>query len=234
MAIKKPLAPIPKEPIQDYKGLFEHIVKMKDSALSAPSEDITEESIKWYEEFGNMAYREMTHANERSNKVKARLILNSMPDYGLKPNRIGSMYTFVYHASTGDQMPYWDRFPLIIKITDESDSRESFQGVNLHYLSPLHKRLLVMSLMGDLSGLLTAENSRVVGMGIRKLMRPANKYGRVCIRRYRYDNMYSKAIRIPPEHWMKVIYLPTYQFLGSRIAKVWADSTRAVNKLKGI
>ena len=46
---------------------------------------------------------------------------------------MGGMYMFVYDAKYQDTLPYWDRFPLVI-VTDLT--KNGFQGLNLHYLSP--------------------------------------------------------------------------------------------------
>jgi hypothetical protein len=85
--------------------------------------------------------------------------------------------------------------------------------------------------MSKLDGDPSNPESRIVGLGMRRLMVPSNKYGRVCIRRYKYDNIRGKALRIPPEHWVKAIYLPTYQFIGGKPNKVWRDSYRKFRKL---
>jgi hypothetical protein len=75
------------------------------------------------------------------------------------------------------------------------------------------------------------ENARILGMNMRRLFSFPNKYGKACIRRYKYDNIRRKPIRIPPEHWLKAIYLPTYHFVGARPTQVWGKTYALMKKM---
>jgi hypothetical protein len=75
------------------------------------------------------------------------------------------------------------------------------------------------------------ENARITKLNSTSLFKFPDKYGRACIRRYKYDNIRRKPIRIPPEHWLKMIYLPTYHFVGERPGKVWAKTYETMKKM---
>ena len=45
--------------------------------------------------------------------------------------RLGMMYCYYYDAKTKDDLPYWDRFPVILVLEKYEDG---FLGLNLHYL----------------------------------------------------------------------------------------------------
>ena len=61
---------------------------------------------------------------------------------------IGRMYFYYYDPKTKDSLPYYDRFPLVIPIERYSDG---FLGLNLHYIHP--KRRII--LLDKLSTILT-------------------------------------------------------------------------------
>ena len=56
-------------------------------------------------------------------------------------------------------------------------------------------------------------------------------YPRACIRRYKNENIRRRPVRIPPEHWLKMIYLPTYHFVGARPTKVWGKTYAMMKKM---
>ena len=89
----------------------------------------------------------------------------------------------------------------------------------------------MLNLMTKLAGGINNQESRILGLNMKRLMTPLNKYGRVCIRRYKYDNIRGRALRIPPEHWLKMIFLPTYKFIGGRPSRVWRDSFKKIRQL---
>ena len=53
---------------------------------------------------------------------------------------IGKMYFYFYDPKTKDSMPYYDRFPLVIPIERYNDG---FLGLNLHYIHPKQRILLL-------------------------------------------------------------------------------------------
>lgn len=216
---------------RDFLSIFKRLEQMKNEELEIVKDDLAEESLDWYQTFAVDAYEQITKSSFRDAKPKKQILLNSQSDYYAMNRREGMLYTFMYEPET-ENLDYWDRFPLVLRMLDESDSRSSMMGINLHYLNPLFRRMLMMSLISKLSGDPADPNSKIFGLNISRLLKPANKYGRVCIRRYKYDNIRGKVLKIPPEHWLKVIFLPTYQFIGAKPEKVWKDSYRKIRRLR--
>jgi len=218
--------------IRDLKGIFDALSTIQERELDDPSDEKTEESFKFYEQFAVEAYQKITKANQFDQKAKKQVLINSLPDFVSRQKKAGVMYTFMYQPES-DRLDYWDKFPLILKMIDEAESRESFLGINLHYLDPKRRWILLMNLMSQLNGNESNPDSRIIGLGMRKLSLPSNRYSRVCIRRYKYDNIIGRALMIPPEHWIKMVFLPTYHFIGSKPAKAWKDSIRRLRE-KGL
>ena len=53
---------------------------------------------------------------------------------------VGKMYFYFYDPKTKDTMPYYDRFPLVIPI---EMYRDGFLGLNLHYIHPKSRMVLL-------------------------------------------------------------------------------------------
>jgi hypothetical protein len=219
-----------KEEPMTLKIIFEEMAKMKDEDLDAPTEDTEVAALRWYEQFAVEAYREITETDERNYNAKRKIIGDSIPDYYTTIRRAGSMWTFMYEADS-DRLPYWDRLPLVIRMIDNKDDPNTFLGINLHYLYPRYRKILLLSLLTKLNGDMSNEEARILGLNMQRLSIFPNKYAKACIRRYRYDNIRRKPIRIPPEHWLKVIYLPTYHFVGARPTKVWGKTYAMMKKM---
>ena len=214
------------------KSIFKSIKEMKDESLDKTDDpdDLSLDSLKWFEEFAVDAYEDITNSSQYDRRTKQKILRNSVSDYYTSKIRSGTMWTFAYNPETRNELDYWDRFPLIIMLISEKDDPTSFLGMNLHYLYPRYRRLVLMSLLGYMNGDLSNTESRIMLMNLNKLRKFPNRYGRVCIRRYKYKNILGKMLRIPPEHWMKAIYLPTYQFVGARPNKVWNKVYRMMKR----
>ena len=217
--------------VRDLKQIFERMSAMKNEDLETPSDDDSLESMLWYEQYAIRAYEQLTFSSSTNAKAKQQIMINSLVDYTGTKRRAGALYTFKYEPESAEDLDYWDKYPLVMRMLDNSHATDSFLGINLHYLNPKYRRLLLVSLMTKLMGDTKDAESTIIGLNIKRLMVGANKYGRVCIRRYKYANMRGRALRIPTEHWTKVIYLPTYQFVGARPTKVWKDSYKKIKNL---
>jgi hypothetical protein len=212
------------------KVIFEQLQAMKDEDLDSPTEDQEVASLRWYEQYTVEAYREITETSERSYKDKQRILQNSIPEYYTPIQKAGTMWSFLYEAES-DRLQFWDRIPLVLRMIDNKDDTNTFMGMNLHYLYPRYRKVLLLSLLRRVTGDLENENARITKLNSSSLFKFPDKYGRACIRRYKYDNIRRKPIRIPPEHWLKMIYLPTYHFVGGRPNKVWAKTYETMKKM---
>lgn len=139
----------------------------------------------------------------------------------IAPTDIGKMYTFWYDAKLKDELPFWDRLPLIFPIEIYKDG---FLGINLHYL-PLKLRATLMD------ALYTAMNNKRLDNTTRllisyRILKSASKYRwfKPCIKRYLSSHVQSRFIRIEPREWDMALMLPTERFVKARKQRVWQDS----------
>jgi len=134
---------------------------------------------------------------------------------------VGKMYHFVYDAKTKDILPYWDKNPLIIVIDRD---KNGFLGLNLHYLAP-KIRLMLLQKLYDF-----ASNDKFdVTTKLRlswKLLKSSSRYKQVkpTVKRYLYSHVRSKLALIQASDWEKAVFLPTARFVGASKRSVWSKS----------
>jgi len=145
-------------------------------------------------------------------------------------NRIlpGRLYMFTYDPKMKKELPYYDTFPMVMAI--ESD-RDSFLGLNFHYLPPQ----LRANLFDELYNRVVAQDSMSIQTKIRvsyQILKSASalRFFRPCIKRYLYGRVRSRYLYIPPEKWDIALMLPTARFKKASINKVYADSRRKVRR----
>lgn len=142
---------------------------------------------------------------------------------------LGKMLFYMYDAKYKDSLPYWDQFPLVFPINTQSGNK--FLGMNLHYLPPVHRAKLMAALM-TLSNTTTLAPQTKLTMTY-KLLNSSSKYiyFKPCIKSYLYSHIRSRIMTVNPEQWMRVLFLPTANFLKNTEDKVWQDS---INKIRDI
>lgn len=138
---------------------------------------------------------------------------------------IGNMYQFVYKPKLRDVLPYWDRNPLIILINKTSSF---FTGLNLHYLSPKFRAILLDNLMVFATDVNMTDETKLILSW--RLLRSVAKYklARPTVKRYLYSNVVTKFAFIPAEDWENAIFLPTARFVGKSNNEVYTESRRVL------
>jgi hypothetical protein len=136
----------------------------------------------------------------------------------------GNFYIFHYDAKHKDTLPYWDRFPLVVPFNKD---HEGFIGLNLHYLHP-RLRLLILTKL-DRYKVMGKDNQHKLLL-MWDFLKNAAKYPEVapCVKRYLYAHMSSKLIRVDEEDWVIMSQLPTESFVGSKSTQVWTESRKAM------
>ena len=103
-------------------------------------------------------------------------------------------------------------FPMIMLIGAE---KETFLGINFHYLRPKWRAVLLDRVSAKLgSGLPRWSKLRQI-----RQIAPT-------IKRYRFDHIMRRVVPIEENEQEIAIFLPTERFKKSAKAKVWAESER--------
>jgi hypothetical protein len=132
--------------------------------------------------------------------------------------RPGFMYHFYYDPKYKKELPYYDRFPLIICIKKVPGG---FYGLNLHYLPPMQRAYLLSKLEAVASNRQWDENTKLVLSY--KLLSSYGKFAefRPCFKRYLMPHVHSAFLFIPASAWDIAVFLPTERFEKKRKTQIW-------------
>jgi hypothetical protein len=161
---------------------------------------------------------------KRVNKVNDKLIMKDKERLTNKMNRqsIGRMFMFYYDPKTKDQLPYWDRFPLVFPIELYPDG---FLGINLHYISPLMRAKLMNSLYLTLNNKKYDDTTKLrISYSILKSA-SRFRYFAPCVKRYLFSQVRSRYYYIAPNEWDMAMMLPTERFVGAEKSQVFKESS---------
>ena len=136
---------------------------------------------------------------------------------------IGRMYFYFYDPKTKDSMPYYDQFPLVIPIEKYNDG---FLGLNLHYIHPKHRMVLLDKLSDTLSNDDYDEKTKLK-INYRYLAAASRIFeANPCIKRYLFTQIQSRFLEITADEWDIAAMLPVESFVGASTSKVYADSRK--------
>ena len=178
----------------------------------------TQQSRDWFRETAG----KMRNINERSlmKGDQARLTNTPIP---------GSMYMFNYDPKWKDELPYYDRFPLVFPFRRVPGG---FYGLNLHYLPPpLRARL--MDALYDYANNSRYDESTKIKLNYQLLTSIAKlRFFSPCVKHYLNEHVRSRFMYVYPSEWDIALFLPTERFTKKSKTQVWNDSKRMLGVRK--
>jgi hypothetical protein len=141
--------------------------------------------------------------------------------------KIGKLYFFYYDPKGKNELPYYDRFPLVLILDKHPDG---FLGLNLHYL-PYRYRVAFLNKLRQYAVL--NQDDEIQRLRITYDILNASKRlreFRPCIKKYLHSHMMSKLITIQPDEWEVATLLPIQQFKGAMPQEVWQESVEQIRK----
>jgi hypothetical protein len=136
---------------------------------------------------------------------------------------IGRMYFYLYDPKHKDTLPYYDRFPLVIPIERYPDG---FLGLNLHYIHPKHRIILLDKLSEAANNSKFHETTRLK-ISYHYLQRASKIFeAQPCIKRYLFNHIDSRFLEITADEWDIAALLPAENFVGANTSKVYYDSRK--------
>ena len=142
-------------------------------------------------------------------------------------NRIitGNMYLFAYDPKTKEDLPYYDRFPLVFPFRRVPDG---FYGINLHYLPPLLRAKLMDALYDTVNNDNMDETTRL-RINYRILQSAAKfRYFEPCVKHYLNNHVKTRFLKVDPTQWDVALFLPLERFAKANKLKVYADSKKKI------
>ena len=165
-------------------------------------------------------FREKVRQAGASAKMKAvtpNQLLRRQPDDNIL---LGKMFFYKYDPKFAKKLPYWDMYPLVFPF---ERAPGGFYGLNLHYIPPRDRAVLMDNLNQYASNNKYDKTTRLE-LSYRLLKR----YGRAvpCVKRYLGDRIVSQTVRIDADEWEVAIFLPVERFQKASKGEVWKDSRR--------
>jgi hypothetical protein len=144
----------------------------------------------------------------------------------IKITDIGRMFMYSYDPKGKQTLPYYDKFPLIILVSVDSDG---FHGLNLHYLPPFLRAKLMDALFSLRNNNKYDDSTKLAKISYEVLSSASKfKYFAPCFKRYLYSHLQSNFLYVSPENWDKALMLPTERFAKMSKDKVFKESQRMV------
>lgn len=138
---------------------------------------------------------------------------------------IGSMLLFQYEATTSDNLPYWDKFPLVFPFHVTSTG---MYGINMHYLPYAMRARLMDALMTVASGPMDNPTTKLKLTYSTLQSAAKNRYFAPCVKHYLNKGLSSNIVTIPPNEWSVALFLPLERFQKATSAQVYKDSSRTI------
>jgi hypothetical protein len=140
---------------------------------------------------------------------------------------VGGLFFFYYDPKTKSELPYYDRFPLVLVLEKYSDG---FLGLNLHYL-PLNYRFIFLDKLMDYASL-NKENDINRMRVTYDILSASKRYKefRPCIKKYLNGHVQSRIIAVQPNEWDVAAFLPVQQFRKASAQEVWNESLEEIRK----
>ena len=134
---------------------------------------------------------------------------------------LGKMYFYYYDPKTKENLQYWDKFPLVIPI---ETYRDGFLGLNLHYISP-KQRLVLLDALSEFANNSKYDETTRLRLTYNNLKNLGKAYrAKPCIKKYLFKHVESRFLEISANEWDIAVLLPFQNFQGASANKVYNDS----------
>ena len=156
-------------------------------------------------------------ASARMRAVTPNQLLRRQPEDSIA---LGKMFFYKYDPKWAKKLPYWDMYPLVFPF---EKAPGGFYGLNLHYIPPRDRAILMDSLNKYATNDRYDRTTRL-NLSYQLLKR----FGRAvpCVKRYLGDHVVSETVRIDADEWEIAIFLPVERFQKESARTVWKDSRR--------
>lgn len=149
----------------------------------------------------------------------------SEPERLTKVPLVGGMYLFYYDPKYKEELPYYDRYPLIFPYKKVPGG---FYGLNLHYL-PLQFRARLMDGLYDFANNSRYDESTKLRMNYQLLNATSKtRFFSPCVKHYLNDHVTSQFMYVYPSEWDIALFLPLERFQKKTKSQVWADTKRII------
>lgn len=133
---------------------------------------------------------------------------------------IGGMFLYHYDPKHKETLPWYDSLPLIIPLEIYSDG---WLGLNLHYLPPKGRQMLMGKLLEYKKRSNTPKAYMQLSYSMLSSVAKTSLFG-PCVHRYLGSHLKSRILRIDDQYWEKVVMLPIQKFQKASAQTVWSKT----------
>lgn len=170
-------------------------------------------SIQWFQHYVTNAFRNMG--------TQKFLGLNQPQQTSLVVP--GKMIFFGYDPKGKDELPFYDKFPLLLPFNADSTH---FIGLNLHYLPPL-KRILILDNLLNFSINKTINPKKKIQLSWELLKTVSNnKAISFCVKKYLFGHVKTRFVTVKTDDWVIASMLPLARFSKATEQQVWRKISR--------
>lgn len=214
-----------------HHGIFDNILTSGVRSGQVPAR--TQKARDWYRDtakhYGHTIRKGGKEAGRKDYaRINERKLLQANEDRMTTTIKPGNMYMYLYDPKYKEELPFYDRFPLVFPFHVESDR---FWGINLHYL-PLGLRAKLMDALYDLANNRSYDETTKLKMSY-QILKSASKYRyfKPCVKQYLKSHLKSQFMYIYPSEWDIALFLPTEKFTKASKTQVWADSKKKLGAM---
>ncbi len=144
-----------------------------------------------------------------------------------RPLNIGRMFMFAYQPMLREQLPFYDRFPMIFVIEFRKDG---FLGLNMHYL-PIRLRLMLFNRLTVLMNNASLNDNTRLRLSY-QVIKNATKFHSALplIREYKAKYVRSRVLEVHPRDWEIALFLPSEKFKKRGKQTIWADTRKEIRE----
>jgi hypothetical protein len=143
---------------------------------------------------------------------------------------MGGMYFYLYDAYHKDELPYWDKFPLMILLERKNlKNGPGFMGLNLHYL-PTDMRLIFLNKLLDTRSIYNKQTDMIKLRITYDFLKStvSLKEFKPCVKFYLLEQIKSKILPIQSHEWVFAAGLNVEKFQKKSRETVWKDSRKII------
>lgn len=169
---------------------------------------------------------------ERAREIRSvspSRVITSNPQYNRSQIKPGFMYMFGYDPKLKDELPFYDRFPLIFPLKSEGDG---FLGLNMHYLPHIFRARLMDNLYPLVNNEKFDETTKIRASYSLLNSAARYKYFKPCVKRYLNDHVRTRFLLIPSNEWDIALFLPLERFQKQTKSVVYKDSREKINGIQ--
>ncbi len=188
--------------------------KVSDAIRSGTVGKEVQRSARWFQDKIKGLKGDLRNRFSSTNAAKFYREADNKVEKAILKKRIelGDLFCYYYNPKYRATLPYYDMFPMIMLLSAE---KETFLGINFHYLRPKWRAILLDRVTARIGG------------GLPKWSKLRNiRQIAPTIKRYRYDHIMRKVVPIKEDEQEIAIFLPTERFRKAGKSKVWTESER--------